>query len=257
MKRKFKAIIAAALAAAMCASFAGCGKSDEEKRLESIANELDKELGGGGNANKNNSANGEIESVDPFSSLTVTFAGISPQSKVVVADGNSLCKYTVDKETGVANGDKVTVTAAFKSAQPNKELTETTREYTVEGLASYAAKLSDIPADALNKIKAQSEDIITTKIAGYAMKKTEITGKDSYSFEEDAREFAGYYFLNGKPGFNNRDQNKLYCVYKVRYSVTAYAYEDGREGRERKIDEQYNGLSGVLYDDGAKKYSSA
>lgn len=241
MRRNVKAIIAAALAAAMCAAFAGCGKSDPEKDLErdieKAINEFDKDYGNaGGNTNKNNST-GEIQPVDPFENLNVTFSGISPQSSVSVSGGNSLCKYTVDKESGVSNGDTVTVTAEFKSEQSNKELTETTREYKVEGLSSYAMKLADIPTDALNKFRSQAEDLITTKVSGYAMNKIDIIELDSYSFEQDEMDFIGYYFLAGKPGFKVSNYNKIYCVYKMKFAVTAYEYDPTREGNRRNNEE--------------------
>lgn len=239
MKRKLRAIIAAALAAAMCAAFTGCGdsKSDLEKDFERAASELDKEYNNG-NKNKNDSGV-EIQPVDPFENLSVTFSGITPKSNVSVSGGNSLCKYTVDKESGVSNGDTVTVTAEFKTTQNDKELTETRREYKVEGLARYAAKLSEIPADSLNKIRSQAESLITAGVCGYAMKKSDTTAADSTSFEQDSMDYLGCYFLAGKPGFDVRKYNKVYCVYKVKYSVTAYEYEAGREGRQRKTEEHF------------------
>lgn len=69
------------------------------------------------------------------------------------------------------------------------------------------------------------------------MKKVDNIVVDSYSFEQDGMDFAGYYFLAGKPGFDVSTYNKIYCVYKMRYAVTAYEYDKSREGKSRETEE--------------------
>ena len=248
MKKILKSVTAAVLAACVCVSMSACGNSEEkdlEKKLNALdgmsAEDAEREIEKGLNAldaaGGNSASADEIQTIDPFEDLNVTFSGTAPKSKVAISGGNSLCKYTADKESGVSNGDTVTVTAEFKSEQSNRTLSETTREYTVEGLASYAAKLDDIPAEALDKIRSQSEDIITVKVSASPMEKVDDIGLESYSFEQDSMDFAGYYFLAGKEGFDVSPYNKIYCVYKMRYSVTAYEYDNSLEGSKRETEE--------------------
>ena len=210
MKKFRQSVVAAVLAACVCVLISACG---------------------------NSASAGEIQTIDPFENINITFSGIAPKSKVVISGGNSLCKYIVNKESGVSNGDTVTVTAEFKSAQSRRTLAETTREYTVSGLASYAAKLGDIPAETLDKIRLQSEDIITAKVSAYPVKKIDDIGLESYLLEQDGIDFAGYYFLAGKEGFDVSPYNKIYCVYKMRYSVTVYEYDNFRESSKRESEE--------------------
>ena len=182
-----------------------------------------------------------LETIDPFENLTVTFSGTSPLSKVEITGGNSLCKYTADKESGVFNGDTVTVSAEFKTPQENKALSEDKREYTVEGLNAYAMKLDDIPENTLEKLRAQADDLITVYVCGSNMAKVENIGLEDYSFEEESREFVGYYFLSGKENSKANPYNKICCVYKMRYKVTAYEYDSSREGDRRSTDEHTTG----------------
>lgn len=248
MKKILKSVTASAIFVCVCVSMSACGNFEEqnlENRLNALdgmsAEEAERELEQGLNAldvsGGNSASANEVQTVDPFENLNVVFSGTAPKSKVTVSGGNSLCKYTVDKDSGVKNGDTVTVTAEFKSAQNNKVLAETAKEYTVSGLASYAAKLDDIPAEALDKIRSQSEDIITANVSAGTMNKVDEIGLESYSFEQDGIDFMGYYFLAGKEGFDAEPYNKIYCVYKMRYSVTAYEYDKSREGSQRKTEE--------------------
>ncbi len=179
----------------------------------------------------------KIEMVDAFENLTVTFSGTAPQSKVSISGGNSMCKYTANVTSGVFNGDTVTVTAEFKTPQENKTLSEETKEYTVEGLASYAMSLNDIPENILDNVRSQAEEIIASNVCGHNMTKVETVGLEDYSFEQEDSEFLGYYFLTGKENADVRPYNKICCVYKMKYSVTAYEYDSALEGKRRTADE--------------------
>lgn len=181
------------------------------------------------------------EMVDAFENLTVTFSGTAPQSKVNISGGNSLCRYTADVANGVFNGDVVTISAEFKSPQEDKTLSEDKKEYTVEGLPEYAVKLSDIPEESLGKICSQAEDLITANVGGSKMVKTETIGLEDYSFEQVSSEFVGYYFLTGKDNVDVNPYNKIYCVYKMKYSISAYEYDKALEGKRRTADEHTTG----------------
>lgn len=233
MKRKVRAIIAAALAGVMCAALAGCGRSEADP----LAN-------ASGTASKVTSKvkiDPDKEQISPFDDLQVTFTGIVPNSEVKISGGNSKITYTANKTSGVKNGDEIEVTAelASPSMEERYQLLETSKTYTVSGLSAYAMKLAEIPEDSLNKIRSQAEDVINARVCGSSMHKADTTAVDSYSFEQESLDFIGYYFLSGKPGFKVSTYNRLFCVYKMKYSVTAYEYEAGREGSPRKTEEHF------------------
>ena len=138
----------------------GMSAEDAEKESEKGLGEL--EVAGGTFSESTD----KTETIDPFENLTVTFSGTAPLSKVTISGGNSLCKYTADVESGVFNGDVVTVSAEFKTPQEGKTLAEEKREYTAEGLAAYAMCLDDIPESTLEKLRSQAEDLITANVCG-------------------------------------------------------------------------------------------
>lgn len=151
----------------------------------------------------------QLEIVDAFENLTVTFSGTAPRSKVTISGGNSLCSYTADVESGMFNGDVVTISAEFKTPQEGKVLSEEKREYTVEGLASYAMKIDDIPADMQDKMKKQAEDALIARTSSW------VEGNSLKSIE-----FLGYYFLTVKDGFTESPTNDIYLVYKATANIT-------------------------------------
>lgn len=255
MKNSYRSIFAAFLAVCTCISLVGCGggeptEQDIENRLEQLdgmsaedaEKESEKGLGelevAGGTFSESTD---KTETIDPFENLTVTFSGTAPLSKVTISGGNSLCKYTADVESGVFNGDVVTVSAEFKTPQEGKTLAEEKREYTAEGLAAYAMCLDDIPESTLEKLRSQAEDLITANVCGNHMTKIESVGLEDYSFEQESSEFMGYYFLAGKENFDVNPYNKICCVYKMKYSVTAYEYDKALEGTRRNADEHTTG----------------
>lgn len=210
MKRKIRAIIAAALAAAMCAGFAGCGKSEE--------NPLANASGGESKATSKVKIDPNKEQISPFDNLQVTFTGVVPNSKVNISGGNGKVEYTANKTAGVKNGDEIEITAklAMPSMEETYQLLETSKTYTVSGLSAYAMKLADIPAETMSKMDKQAEDLITANTAGWA------EGNKMTSLKK-----IGYYMLSGKEGFNPSTANYLYCVYKVDVSLEkGYTRED-------------------------------
>lgn len=235
MKRKIKAIIAATLAAAMCAAFAGCGKS-EDPLLNGTS---------GGTASKATSkvkVDPNKEQISPFDTLQVTFTGTVPNSKVNISGGNPNVSYTADKTSGVKNGDEIEVTAklAYPSMEENYQLLETSRTYTVSGLSAYAMKLAEIPAETMGKMDKQAEDLITAKTAGWGEGNT-MTSLDKL----------GYYMLSAKEGFNPSQTNILYCVYKVNAhfdkGCTEEEYNEDKNNPQSGGDDSY--YTYVTYND--------
>lgn len=221
MKRKVRAIIAAALAAAMCAAFTGCGKSE----VDPLAN-------ASGTASKVTSKvkiDPDKEQISPFDDLQVTFSGTVPNSKVNISGGNVNVEYTANKTSGVKNGDEIEITAKlfYPSMEEDYQLLETSRTYTVSGLSAYAMKLADIPAETMSKMEKQAEDLITANTATW--RGGSVTSLDKL----------GYYMLAAKEGFNPSPTNTLYCVYKVNAH-----FDEGCTQEEYNQDYRYVGTGG-------------
>lgn len=232
MKRKIRPIIAAVLAAAMCAAFTGCGKSNQG--LENAANIFgtssntnSSNTNNNSNANINSNVNSNAESsapelqpLDPFADLIVTFTGIVPNSQLGFSGGNNNVSYTASSTSGMKNGDEIVITAELKtpSLKNTYALTETSKTYTVSGLSSYASKLDDIPSDFMSKFDKQAEDVITANTAGWS------SGNTMKSLDS-----IGYYMLSAKEGFNPGTANYLYCVYKVTASFDSVITREEHE----------------------------
>lgn len=170
----------------------------------------------------------KLEAVDAFSNLTVTFNGIYPDSSISISGGDSRVTYKASTEKNMKNGDIVTISAELNSSYSTQcMLTESSKEYTVEGLSAYVTSISEIPEEMKEKMLAQANDSITASCAGWA------EGNTLKSLE-----FAGFYLLTGKEGFHANPYNRLYCVYKSTANVTGY--KRGGDGKtEENADETY------------------
>ncbi len=167
------------------------------------------------------------EMIDPFDYLTVNFTGVAPNGCIemgvteVIPELNG---FIADKTTGLKNGDVVTIevlnaeTVNSQLLRSGKLLSETTKTYTVEGLASYAMELNDITSDMMDKMKNQAEDSIEAYTA---------TWKEGNTLEKC--ELIGSYFLSIKDGFEPSfwdSNNNLYLVYKLTTNMTGALRND-------------------------------
>ena len=108
----------------------------------------------------------EVEKFDPFENISVVYNGFAPKGTATIkAEGeDNAIFYEADKSTGLSNGDKITVTASSKYDMNQyaqlfgKVFSSTEKEFTVEGLASYASSIDEIPEDAKNKMLSQASD---------------------------------------------------------------------------------------------------
>ncbi len=176
----------------------------------------------------------KVEEFDPFEGAKITFDGVAPNGTALFSSEQEDITFSVDKYSGLSNGDKVTVTAEPKygmseyAAEHGKVFSKTENEYTVEGLASYAMKLDDIPDETKEKMQNQSKDSITASAAGWEegklLKKSE---------------FVGYYFLTPKEGFSTSKNNILYCVYKNTVSVKGVKAGANKDTKEETGEETY------------------
>lgn len=153
----------------------------------------------------------EVEEFDPFENISVVYEGFAPEgtAKIKAESEDNAIFYEVNKSTGLSNGDKITVTASSKYNMNQyaqlfgKVFSSAEKEFTVEGLASYASSIDEIPEDAKNKMLSQASDSIKADCASW---------KEGNSLKSS--EFIGYYFLKNKEGFEEEPYNELYCVYK-------------------------------------------
>lgn len=154
----------------------------------------------------------EIESFDAFENITVEFSGMSPEATagIVCSDPDLYSSYfNVSPSEDLTIGDTVTVTISESSQEQmiqelGKVPEETSREYTVEGIAYYATTVDDIPEDVLAKMQAQAEDDRTAAAADWEEGAT-LTSMD----------YLGCYFLTRKEGHINGNKNILYLVYRI------------------------------------------
>lgn len=155
----------------------------------------------------------EVSTFDAFSSLNVVFEGISPngiaQVSVDTTSEFDLYDFSVDKITGLANGDSVKVTISEEAIEEHIDKygsapAESEKTYIVSNLEFYATKTSEINSDSLDKMKAQADDVHKSKIAGWVSPDT-CKGAN----------FIGTYFLSAKNMENESIKNILYLVYKI------------------------------------------
>lgn len=175
----------------------------------------------------------EITEVDPFEDIQVVFEGKSPNGTAKMNNNSNdyTISYEMDKNSGLSNGDTVTVTAALSygmkedeyAQQYGKKLSVTEKTFTVEGLSAYARSIDEIPEEMYSKMQKQAEDSITSYCAGWD------EGNTLKNLE-----FIGYYFLTAKDGFSPRSNNELYCIYKCTASFQgAHSTDEANEGKDR------------------------
>lgn len=152
---------------------------------------------------------------DPFDDLTVTYEGFAPYGKLVIRNARSgavSVNFEADRTDGLSNGDTVTV-----KATAGGDLTaycldrgyipiNTEQQFTVSGLASYAASLDEIPTDSYDKMNAHALDTFNANVA------------KGWSDPKTMKNIAliGNYFLTPKDASLSTDKgNIVYFIYKV------------------------------------------
>lgn len=229
MKRRIMSIVMASVM--VMSGMTGCGdkKKDTDNIEDAINSMSEKEIEAAilDNAAKIDSENGisettepQPEEIDPFETLNVTFSGTAPHSQIEYSGGYSYVTYTPSIETGMKNGDIVTITAELNSSFENKYiLTETQKQYNAERLSSYVENLNEIPQDTMTKMDQTFRD-------GYAA----YLAKQNFSCTISDMTLLGNYMLFEKNTFsNNGSANYIYFVYKINADFT---YRDIAENHE-------------------------
>ena len=100
---------------------------------------------------------------DPFTSVNVKFSGMSGEGRaeVQVSDRNAEyadeVKFEVTPDTGLSNGDAVTVKA---QAPLGWRFDPSEKQFTVEGLTAWVTSTEQLSGDNLKKIHANTERLI-------------------------------------------------------------------------------------------------
>ena len=162
----------------------------------------------------------EATPYDPFEKISVSFTDTAPNGRIQIDNTSNDygLSFIPDKSEGLSNGD--TVTVSVKAYYDNDVvkyclenygalITETEKEYTVEGLASYLQSSSEISEDTLKKMQKQCEDIITGNAATWSA--GTLLGA----------EYLGCYYLT--PKGSSSTKNECTLVYRIDAHVN---YED-------------------------------
>src|SRR5574344_95472 len=162
-------------------------------------------------------------SVDLFEGIDVTFDGIGPNGTATVVNNSEYSDiyYSIDKSSGLSNGDVVTVTASpydsddldtYCLQSMNKLPEADSKEFTVDGLAAYCTAYEQIPADTLQTMLDQSASVASAELASRVCDGVTAVGST----------YVGYYFQTAKNTADDYyyDANRLILVYKNTIHVT-------------------------------------
>lgn len=167
----------------------------------------------------------ELEEVDPFGDLTVSFTGISPdgQAEYEYTGSNPLFStdmFQCEPRDGLRNGDVVTVTIPEARETSLNDagymLARNSQEYTVEGLEEYVGSYADLTEEFLTYAKQEAEDVINAYIARDYSDSSSVT----------PIEYAGYIFQYVKPGESGDYYNALYIIYRGTVSNSEGGFHD-------------------------------
>ena len=165
----------------------------------------------------------DAETVDVFDGVTVEFTGTAPNGAADIVNNanNEIAQnfgFSLDKSDGLSNGDEVVLSlqnysgtddiASYCAENYGMIPKETEKTFKVEGLPSYATKLSEISDDIMAKMKQQVEDEYNAMMAA----------NGSNYIKSNSLDYAGAYFLTSKAG-NTNTSNRLILVYKANATV--------------------------------------
>lgn len=205
-RRSIQSLTAALLAAIICAAMAECdGRENRSRITDKEIEDALKGLDQYGQGSADPTSEPVPEELDPFENLKVTFEGVSPKSRVSFRGGSSYVNYTANVERGMKNGDTVTVAAEPTRYTDRYVLTQTEKEFPVEGLPAYIETLDELSEDDLDKLDPKIRDAYDGEILTY--------GAES---KLNSMEFLGNYMLFQKDvdSFSG-SINSLYFVYKI------------------------------------------
>lgn len=158
--------------------------------------------------------------------LEVKFTGVSPNGCASVKCNYEGLIATVDKASGLSNGDEIIITLEPEYLDGNLEdickendiplIEETTLTYTVEGLNSYVVSAEDIPSEIMDIIDNTAVEMINE-----LYQESECDTYDRGSFF--VQYYKHYNFTNIEldkvyvKAAENNQPNKVYLIYKATY----------------------------------------
>jgi hypothetical protein len=163
-----------------------------------------------------------VNTFNPFDYVDVSFSGTSPSGSISITPNYDQSEmqyisFSVDKSSGLKNGETVTVNAYISGNENNfiekfgSVLGETEKTYTVDNLSHYAENIDEIPSELIDQMEKQGEDVF------YADKASNWSSDEIlYSLS-----YIGNYFVKLKEGFSEDSKNYIYLVYKVTISNPA------------------------------------
>lgn len=170
----------------------------------------------------------EIGTFDPFENVSISFSGISPDGRAQIdstpTEGPaSDLSFSIEKSSGLRNGDVVKVTASRYYDDVAEYFAENygqvpdplEKEYTVEGLGEFVSTAEAIPDDMLEKMKKEADDAFHASVA---------RDWNSDTTTLKSFDYIGNYMLTKKDGAYG-DHNMIYLVYKVTAN-TKYTNEE-------------------------------
>ena len=157
----------------------------------------------------------EIEKVDVFKDLSVSFEGISGNADIVIdrnadSDFINACNFQCENQFNLSNGDKVTlvITNSDELASTYAKVPiELSKEYEVSGLGYYANKADQISKELIEDFAEQFIDD----------NQKENDSKSDTSFSYSTVKYYGSYFMFPRENAFMVNENELHIV--VYYDV--------------------------------------
>ncbi len=154
----------------------------------------------------------EIETFDAFADVEITFEGVAPNGTAnLTYKGKELEPYDfyIDKSSGLSDGEVITVSLEGEPEEYADELgkipAKMEKEYKVEGLGGFMAKLDQLSDADMESLQNKAESVYRES-AEYWDEETETLNGMTY---------VGSYFLTNKEEDSWGYQNILYLVYQV------------------------------------------
>lgn len=166
----------------------------------------------------------EVGTFDAFEGVEVVFTGMAPYGRAELQINSSdekirYLSYELSQYEDLDNGDTVEVSISNFYAESFAEQygmvpAEMTKTYTVEGLGSYMTSMEQIPAELMESMKAQSEDVLRAHAAGDWDEEVTLSGLN----------YLGNYFLTPKSGVDTGVANRIYMVYEMSADINLEEY---------------------------------
>ena len=162
--------------------------------------------------------------VDVFEGLKIEFTGAEPAGSAEIVETPDLAfnvEYSLDKEEGLSNGDKVKVTAEYDDYAVSSEgfaVKSDEKEFEVSGLPAYITKAEQLTDENLKPTKDW--------IYKHMQAETSSWGKEGKTVK--AFDYKGYYLLT--PSSEKADHQNILClVYKFDYHKDKTSYEEEKD----------------------------